>query len=205
MKVQLNLAALFGVLLSWSVHADTKNITMELDAAQLQQLHLQVGVGQIKLSTANTDKIQLRVDVTGEKRWWFFSHKVGDIELTKQRDGSKLSLSIDKDNTKQDWQLTIPESLAVRIDLGVGQFFAEQFIADAFVDVSVGQVSANLDTTHYQKILLTAGVGNVQLKNAPKETKSERHLVGGTLELEGSGQASFEASVGVGDISIAHQ
>lgn len=205
MKVQLILAALLGLVLNCFAYADSKTIAMELDALQLQQLHLQVGVGQIKLNTANTDKIQLRVDVTGEKRWWFFSHKVGDIELVKQHDGSSLSLSIDKDNTKQNWQLTIPQSLAARIDLGVGQVFAEEPNADTFIDVGVGQISVNLDTTLYQKILLTAGVGNVQLKNAPKETKSERHLVGGTLELEGEGQAIFEASVGVGDISLTHQ
>lgn len=205
MKLQLTLTALFSLMLSWSSFADVKTITMELDAAQLQLLQLQVGVGQIKIKTANTDTIQLRVDVSGEKRWWFFSHKVGDVELTQQRQDQQLMLRVEKENTKQDWQLTIPRQLAVSVELGVGQLFAEQFTADMHADIGVGQITAELDTNQYRQILLSAGVGNVQLKNAPTESKSERHLVGGSLELNSSGQATFEASVGVGDISLTHQ
>ncbi|MCH8538847.1 MAG: hypothetical protein LAT66_13880 [Alkalimonas sp.] len=205
MRMHYILAACLSVLLSWSTQADVKTIAMELDASELQQLTLQVGVGQIKLKTADTDIIELRVDVTGEKRWWFFTHKVGDVELNQQRTGHQLSLSIDKDNTKQDWQLTIPQSLAVRAELGVGQLYAEHLTADVYIDIGVGQISAKLDANQYQRIQLTAGVGNVQLKNAPSEAKSERHLVGGTLKLKGSGQSELKASVGVGDISLTHQ
>lgn len=205
MKLQLTLAALFSLILSLPAIADVKTIRMELDATQLQLLKLQVGVGQIKINTADIDTIQLTVDVKGEKRWWFFTHKVGDVELKQQRSNHQLMLSIEKDNTKQDWQLTIPQSLAVHAELGVGQLYAEQLTADVYVDLGVGQISVKLDANQYEQIALTAGVGNVQLQNAPNETKSDRHLVGGTLKLNGSGQATFEASVGVGDISLTHQ
>lgn len=205
MKLQQPIAVLFSLLLSWSVYAEVKTITYELDATDLQQLHLQVGVGLIKLTTADTDTIQLQVDVTGEKRWWFFSYKVDNVVLSQRRTNGTLTLSIDEDNTKQRWHLSIPRSLIVHADLGVGQFFAEQLAADTTIDVGVGQVSVNLDTNQFQQITLTAGVGNVQIKNAPAQTKLDRHLVGGSLEIKGSGLAVFEASVGVGDISLSHQ
>ncbi|MEE2023751.1 MULTISPECIES: hypothetical protein [Alkalimonas] len=185
-------------------HADEKRLELELDASSLQQLLIEVGVGQIQITPANTDRILLTVDVRGEKRWWFFSYKVGNAELRQQREGNTLRLSIPKDNTKQHWQLTVPAELAVKADLGVGQFYANNISSSYEIDVGVGQISSSLNAEQYQRIELSAGVGNVNLHNAPSNFKADRHLVGGSLEWTGQGNTEFKANVGVGDISLTH-
>ncbi|MEE2000536.1 hypothetical protein QWY20_03655 [Alkalimonas sp. MEB108] len=205
MKRLLFIAFLLFFTLPLSALADEKQLALELDASALNQLMVEVGVGQIQIETADTDRITLKVTVRGEKRWWFFSHKVGDVELKQQLANGQLQLSIPKDNTKQHWQLTVPASLAVKAELGVGQFYANHIRSSYEVDVGVGQISSSLNAEQFQRIELSAGVGNVNLHNAPSSFKTDRHLVGGSLEWSGPGSTTFKANVGVGDISLTHQ
>ncbi|MCC5825275.1 hypothetical protein [Alkalimonas sp.] len=205
MKRLLFITLLLTFSVAHTAFADEKRLELDIDASALTLLALEVGVGQIQINTADTDRILLRVDVRGEKRWWFFSHKVGDVELKQQLRDGRLYLSIPKDNTKQHWQLTLPAELAVKVELGVGQFYANRIHSSYDVDVGVGQISSSLNAEQFQRIELSAGVGNVNLHNAPSSFKAERHLVGGSLEWSGPGSTVFKANVGVGDISLTHK
>lgn len=200
----LPLISLFG-LLSCSSAANEKTIDHRLDASALQQLVLEVGVGQVNLHSSDSDQLEITVKLRGERRWWFFSHKVGDVELQPEQRNGELRLSIPKDNTHQQWQLRIPAHLSVQTDLGVGQVYLHQWRNPLQVDVGVGQINGSLNSSQFQQIELAVGVGNVGLSNANGSMQSERHLVGGTLNWSGSGQAVLKANLGVGDISLSHQ
>ena len=100
--------------------------------------------------------------------------------------------------------ISVPASLRLSIEMGVGELTVRGMEADLSLDLGVGELAIELSAGGVRSIELEAGVGETSLRTPGgriEETRS--HLVGSELEWrEGKGASKVSAEVGVGQISV---
>lgn len=165
-------------------------------------IHFDIPVGSLDLRTHNSDEVIINVRVKAQEDGWFSSDAdLDDAYLEKDISGSKVRLEIDLDDTVQEWEVTIPASANIDIDLGVGEIDLEDVEKDIFVDVGVGEVDIELASDDYDRIELESGVGATDLSGFRGED-SERNLVSESTYWRGNGRYQINVEVGVGEVDV---
>ncbi|CCQ10195.1 Secreted protein containing internal repeats [Pseudoalteromonas luteoviolacea B = ATCC 29581] len=203
-KTLFALISLF--VISTNVYAEeSKILTQHFDLEKKKQFILEVPVGRIDLQTNNSDKIDVRVEITpkNEGDSWFGS----DVNLDKfsieaKNTESELYLTIDSDEIEQIWQVTIPKSLALNLELGVGKVEVSDLANSATIEVGVGKVLINTALNDFKAINLDSGVGKTRVKGFEKNIEHNKNVVSSDVKYRGDGQYSIDVEVGVGDAKV---
>jgi hypothetical protein len=191
------------MLLSVSAFADTeKLISQKIDASELKSVRLEFPVGELSIETYDGHEIQLEIDIEAKRRWFSGKRDVDDIELDVQISGSRAYLEIDEKKIEQHWRVRIPASLALEIDVGVGEIQVESFVNTLEVEMGVGSVEVEVAGNSYDSIHVSSGVGDATINGFEEPASNERNFISAESLYRGDGDMEIEIEVGVGDIEV---
>ncbi|WP_438865436.1 hypothetical protein [Neptunicella sp.] len=196
-------AALFLALTTSTAMAkDSISLNDKFDIIEDSQIEIQVPVGEITLTTHEGNYIELSVIVEEQEHNWFSSADLDHVELTKNIRQSRVFLEIDEDNTKQTWQISVPSSASINLDMGVGQAVLTQLNRDIKAELGVGELRIEVASDNYRSIHLESGVGEASLQDFDS-AHSSRALMSSEANWQGNGKYLIDAQVGVGEVRVS--
>lgn len=184
-----------------SASAAAKQLSAQFPSAELTQLEIQNGVGEVKIEQSNDATISVEVKVKPAEKWLFKEADVDAATLESSVKNGRLTVSVPMDDTEQEWRVKIPKGMALDLQLGVGEIDIQAEPADINAAIGVGSFEAEVGLSNYKDVEMSAGVGEVSVKTTGK-VKEDRHLIGGDIHFKGHGSAKISVDVGVGDAVI---
>lgn len=155
-------AAAFGLLLvvpALACAAGSRTLTADIPANGINTLTLTAGVGEVRITPSNDDRVHVSVRLEQKSRefLWFFhwqsnttTREIESAQLVQQRSGERLDLSLgsssklDTNQVKQHWMLQVPARLALALDMKVGQVTVQGVAGGVNVNLNVGEI--DIDT-----------------------------------------------------------
>lgn len=195
------IAASLATIVTVPVFAkDSVHLEDRFEVREDSSVYIDISVGSLDLRTHDSNEIIIKVRVKEQEDKWF-SGDLDDVELDKDFSGSKIHLEIDADDTVQEWEVIIPASAHINVDLGVGEIDMEGVSKDIHVDVGVGEVDIELASDDYERIELESGVGATDLDGF-RNAANERHFISQESHWRGEGRYRIDVEVGVGDVDV---
>ena len=186
---------------------DSKTINQTIDVTQGQMIRLDVPVGTIRIDTCQCDQISLQVKVEPkDSDWSFFSSSdvnVDEAQLDINTDSQGIKLSINEEDTKQKWTLTVPQMSALDVELGVGEVDVNAFNHSIEVDLGVGSVSVDVNRQNYSSIELETGVGDTGVHGFDGKVENSRAMVSSSSRYTSNGEHQITIDVGVGEAQVS--
>lgn len=198
--------ALLGSALFASVDAmarDCRTIEQSFDATEVEQLTIDVHVGELDVRPSEDGRIHVEVEVCSRSSWFGMRRsKVDSALLDAGQASGELELKIRQDKFEEDWDVRMPATVALDADLGVGAMTIAGLSADISVDVGVGDAEISVRAEDYGRVSGDAGVGDIHVEASGGNSTSERAVVSDSVTWVADGSATIEADVGVGDVQI---
>jgi hypothetical protein len=183
-----------------------RTLTVEQPAAGIMRLVIDSGVGDIEVVGSEVAAITGSIEVSAKKSSHRKRNPVEQLELDARRAGATLYLEVkgvedDHHDWGEEWVLSVPKSLALSIDLGVGDVEARDLSGGVEVDLGVGEVTIEGEHAVHGRIDAECGVGDVELRT-PDGRQRGHGFIGKELQADGPGKAVINVDVGVGDVTI---
>ena len=208
MVLLLAVAALAG-----AAHAGekTREITRTIALEGDRILRIDLSVGEFRIEGGDTQEV--RIDLRVECRWGDdddcdrlldkvdletrTSERRQYIELVSDSSWRKTKLEIEGD-------FRVPRTVALEVDMGVGELEIEGVTADVSADLGVGELSIRIPAAAVRSVGLDAGVGEAKLLGAGTHVEGRRSMLVGSEVFwdEGEGEARVRAEVGVGEATV---
>jgi hypothetical protein len=210
--------------------AGSRTLTSAVDASAVTDLHLESGIGDVKITaTQGSDEVLIEVLLKPRRGGIFSSMRKAEREvaaasLKTRTDGATLMVGVDppaddERRFEEQWTIEIPARLAVEMDHGVGDVEITGMSSALELDSGVGDVAV---TQRAGSIALDLGVGTAVVRAPAVEVKMAEAasgvgdaritVKGETIEgggfishaasWQGDGSSMIEVSVGVGDAII---
>jgi hypothetical protein len=222
-------AAVLGLAIP-ATAARNRTIEETLPSQGVASVVLDTGVGDVELLTHDTDTIEIEVLLIPRRGGLFSSlasaeRAVERATLESRRQDDRLELRIDAEGSGDDrrfeerWTVTMPERLAVSLELGVGDLtvrgiaggiVAELGVGDADIEVPAGDVSLELGVgdarvtapaTAYGTVDCSGGVGDSRIDVGGRKITGDGFL-GHSASWLGDGPGTIEIEAGVGDARV---
>ncbi|MFY8327914.1 hypothetical protein [Pseudoalteromonas sp. ZZD1] len=205
MKKVLLLTA-FTVFMSATVNAKVEHeIKRNFTVDTQQTLDISFPVGSLEINTHDGNEIKISIELEDKNNGWFDNtDNLDELTLDSKQTASELTLSLDNDDVQQNWLVSVPRSLAVNVDLGVGDIEINDFTNSADIEVGVGAVRIDSQSDDYKYINLDSGVGDTRISGLTGDAKTSRKMVSSESEYSGNGTHTIKIEVGVGDIKVKH-
>ncbi len=221
------IAGLFGGS-SITAAGPTRTLKATIDVSNLETMILEAGVGDVNISSGDTGVVTVSVDLEPRRGGIFSSLKAAEkqvqkVELSSEISGTTLELGLENTDHdrrfEEDWTITIPVSLEVGIDLGVGDVTItgvsgaidlELGVGDAVIrnfegpldiELGVGDITIQGASAVCREVEAEAGVGDVRITVGNHRITGEG-FIAHSCDWEGTGEADIDAETGVGDIRI---
>lgn len=194
-----------ALLSSKSLYADAyKRIERHIDASSLSSIEIEAAVAEMEIEFHDGDMIELVIELEAERSWLSWRRgNVEDIELQEHQSDTNQYFGILDKKVQQQWRLTLPASLAVAIEVGVGDIELKGVSNNLEMDVGVGSVRVDIDDTDYGMIRASAGVGDSSIQGFGYErVDNERSFVSSDSFYNGDGELEMRIDVGVGDVEV---
>lgn len=233
-KVLGILAVLLAVfmMLAGAAHAADetgriRDIAKQWPAAGITKLELKGNVGDVRIRGGAGNEIRLELRLEGKRsRSWLGRSREGDpyaVELDARTSGDTLLLDLrgDRERVEEKWTLEIPERLAARVELGVGEMNirglsggvhlrlgvgdinAEVLEGDIDAEVGVGDARIRTSSKSYGRVSLEASVGDTHLELPNHTVKYPKPAgAGNRISLDGTGKDRIRVEAGVGDARL---
>ena len=183
-----------------------RSFTVDLPAEGITRLVIDCGVGDIEVVGSDVVAITGSVEVSAKKASQRKRNLLDQLELDARRAGGTLYLEVKGDEDDhhdwgEEWVLSVPKSLALSIDLGVGDVEARDLSGGVEVDLGVGEVTIEGEHAVFGRIHADCGVGDVELRT-PEGRQRGDGFIGHELRATGPGKAAIDVDVGVGEATI---
>jgi hypothetical protein len=190
------------------VGAESK--TFPLEGAR--RLELDVAVGDVRVQTGDGDRIEAKLELRCSTTSRRCRERAAELHLAPTRSGDDLSLRLrgygeDKrgmHHPEVDLRLVVPASLALFVDMGVGELEVDGVEGDVTVDLGVGEASVRVPEGAVRSVALDVGVGEAQLSPRQDESRHSGFLfLGNEVDWrDGSGASRIVIDVGVGEAQV---
>jgi len=160
-------------------------------------LHVRLSVGDIRITSGDSNKIRLRYTVKRHHR----SSSVKDVGVDFVIRGNDASIEFHApswNNTEVDVELEIPQNTSLDVHQKVGDLTIEDIAGDKDLTLSVGDIRVARSRTDYRRVDASTSIGDVN-GNGYGETSG---WLGKTLKYHGDGKYELRAHVSVGDITL---
>lgn len=182
---------------------DSKLIKETIDIDKGHHVVVAVPVGSLEVETCACNEMSISVRVEPSNDGWFSSGKnVEDAELSIKRSQDEISFEVDMEKTKQKWRVTVPQSSAMDVEMGVGAVNIYNFDNSLNAEVGVGEVEVEVQQDNYQSIRLETGVGETKIRGMNGDTKTKRAVVSSKTRYSGNGDHDIRIEVGVGGAAV---
>lgn len=175
----------------------------EFAGRDVQHLTIENSVGEIIVRASDDKTIRVSVILEGN-RSGILRRKadVSDVDISVQRDGGRLTLSMDVDNVNARWLVHAPPMEKMTLDLGVGNLRVEHLEAAIAIDVGVGNAEVQTRRAWLGEFDASVGVGGISV-NGLNGYSNQRQIVAEQGRGRGDGEYSLSVDVGVGDIDVS--
>lgn len=210
--------------------ADSKTMTRTLQAADIDTLDLDSGIGDVTISGRDgLEEVTIEVVLT-PRRGGFFSSKrkaerdveAATLAASVERDKLKLTITPDDDEDRrfeEQWIIEMPSRLRVQLehgvgdvvirgvaggiemDSGVGDVEVETAEGDIEIDLGVGTAKVRGPASAFGEVEAAGGVGNARITVRGEEIEGGG-FVSHSASWSGEGRDRIEVSVGVGDAIV---
>jgi len=210
---------------------DSRTLTQSVPIGSINRMDLDTGIGDVEINAvAGAEEIMVEVVLTPRRGGFFSSKRRAEQEveaatLSAKTSGERVQLAImpeadDDRRFEENWSVTIPATVAVWLDHGVGDIRIlgadagidiESGVGEVRIEVAGGNISIDLGVgtavvrsraEAFASAEGAAGVGDARL-TVRGEKISSGGFVGHSATWEGDGASHIEVSVGVGDAVIS--
>jgi len=171
-------------------HADARDFTAG------GTLHVRLGVGDLRISRGDSNKIHLRYTVKSRRE-----RNVKDAKVDFEVHGKDARIefhSPTSGNTQFDVELEVPPNTSLDVHEKVGDMIVENVEGDKDLSLSVGDIRVDAGHSGYRLVHASTSIGDVN-GNGYGETSG---WLGKTLKYHGEGKYELRAHVSVGDITL---
>lgn len=206
---------------------DPLTLSLDHSATGVAVVDLDAEVGEVEIRGAPVDTVSVRVTLRNRKRWLESSRREEEwlrrAAIVPTLAGSTLRLRLEprpwKGGWEADWSVTVPATVAIRLDagvgdvriaavgggitadLGVGDVTLFDVKGDILVDVGVGEVEVTAAWSDFGAVRLGCGVGKTALRT-PAGRQVGKGFAGSSLSVNGPGSARLEVDTGVGAVTV---
>lgn len=166
-------------------HVGPRTLSVDLPAAGLDTLALQVGVGEMRVTASSDDEVHAEVTLRPKEREFLgFLHwsggtarDIASAAIQQQRKDRRLTLSLDfgdrdRDNIKQEWVVQVPARLKLDSVMNVGEMDiagvaggvgAKLDVGELEIDVPKGSIDADVNVGEIRAKSGSGHPGRIQL------------------------------------------
>ena len=173
------LCASLLALLPLAAQADSpRTLSTDIPVAGIDTVALEIGVGEVHVTTSSDDKVHARVTLRRKQRefMWFFhwmtegsSSAIAAASLDQHSSGGRLELSLalphqdEQQDVDQEWDLQLPARLKLVTDMQVGNLSIEGVAGGVKAKLNVGELTLDLPKG---AIDAEVNVGEIRAKSA---------------------------------------
>jgi len=190
------------------VRTESKSFAVE-DA---RRLTLDVPVGEVRVE-AGGDRIEVRLELRCGEHSGRCRERAASLDLAPTRSGEDVSLRLrgyddegkhGTNHPEVDLHITMPASLSLSVDMGVGDLEVDGLEGDLTVDIGVGEARLDVPESAVRSVALDVGVGEAQLSPRPREAHRQGFLfLGNEVDWrDGIGTSRIVVGVGVGEARV---
>jgi hypothetical protein len=174
-----------------------------------QRVRLEFPVGELKVIPTDESRVRfdLRVRCRGrsDERCEELANR---LVLDSDDEGSTLHLKLQK---YPKWgnhgmtvmgELRVPRSLAVQIEMGVGELDIDGIEGDLDVELGVGEAAIRAPKAHAGRVSVETGIGDASIRGGGSDTESRGFIGSHATWSAGSGRSAVRLHVGVGEGSV---
>ena len=148
--------------------------------------------------------VTVRIEPKNDKGWFGSEVDLSDIELSHSQSAGSLNLKLDNDDIQQSWYVKMPKSMAIDVELGVGDIEINDASNSVDIELGVGAVRIDSALDDYKRIELDTGVGDTKIRGLKNDANTSRKVVSSHSSYRGNGQYAIDVEVGVGDIKVTN-
>jgi len=207
MKKLLCVAAIgLALTTTYAMAKDSRELNHNFAVSGASQLDIDFPVGSLEVESYDGSEVvvTVRIEPKNDNSWFSSNVDLSDIELSHSQSASSLSLKLDNDDIQQNWHVKMPKSMAIDVELGVGDIEINDASNSVEIELGVGAVRIDSALDDYKRIELDTGVGDTKIRGLKNDGKTSRKVVSSHSSYRGNGQYDIEVEVGVGDIKVTH-
>ena len=209
MKLALTLAALLGLAAvpARATVLETEPRTFPVTAHH--RVRLEFPVGQLKVIPSDESRVRFALRVRCSGRSDGRCQELADqLVLDSDNEGNTLHLKLHK---YPKWhnhgmtvigELRVPRSLAVQIEMGVGELDIDGIEGDLDVDLGVGEADIRAGRQHAGHVSVETGIGDARIRGGGSGTESRGFIGSHATWTSGSGRSDVRLHVGVGEATV---
>ncbi len=174
-----------------------------------QRVRLEFPVGELKVIPSDEAHVRfdlrVRCSVGSEERCEEMANR---LVLDSYDEGNTLHLKLHKypkwsnHGMKVMGELRVPRSLAVKIDMGVGELNIEGIEGDLDVELGVGEAAIRSPRKHAGHVSVETGIGDASIHGGGSDTESHGFIGSHATWSAGNGRSDVRVHVGVGEGSV---
>ena len=174
-----------------------------------ERVRLEFPVGQLKVIPTDEPRVRFALRVRCNGRSDERCAEIADrLVLDSDDEGSTLHLNLHK---FPKWnhrgmtvmgELRVPRSLAVKIEMGVGELDIDGIEGDLDVDLGVGEAAIRAPKSHAGHVSVETGIGDANIHGGGSDTESHGFIGSHATWTAGSGRSAVRLHVGVGEGSV---
>ena len=174
-----------------------------------QRVRLEFPVGELKVIPTDESRVRfdlrVRCSFGSEERCERMANR---LVLDSDDEGSTLHLKLQKypkfgnHGMKVMGELRVPRSLAVKIEMGVGELDIDGIEGDLDVDLGVGEAAVRAPRNHAGHVSVETGIGDARIHGGGSDTESHGFIGSRATWSAGSGRSDVRVHVGVGEGTV---
>ena len=207
MKKLLCVAAIgLALTTTYAMAKDSRELNHNFAVSGASQLDIDFPVGSLEVESYDGSEVvvTVRIEPKNDNSWFSSDVDLSDIELSHSQSASSLSLKLDNDDIQQNWHVKMPKSMAIDVELGVGDIEINDASNSVEIELGVGAVRIDSALDDYKRIELDTGVGDTKIRGLKNDVNTSRKVVSSHSSYRGNGQYDIEVEVGVGDIKVTN-
>ncbi|MEW6337411.1 MAG: hypothetical protein ACOY3Y_21525 [Acidobacteriota bacterium] len=183
-----------------------RTFTFGREAGVLTGVAIEAGVAEVEVVAADVTAVSVEVDIESSKSRSRVQKIVDRLELRAEERGGRLHLQVanapdhDRDYSEV-WTVQIPRTLALELEVGVGDLRILDVAASVSVEAGVGDIRIEGEHGAFGRVRASCGVGDVEIRT-PEGRADSDGFIGKSASHRGPGKADLDVEAGVGDITI---
>lgn len=207
MKKLLCVAAIgLALTTTYAMAKDSRELNHNFAVSGASQLEIDFPVGSLEVENYDGSEVvvTVRIEPKNDKGWFGSEVDLSDIELSHSQSAGSLNLKLDNDDIQQSWYVKMPKSMAIDVELGVGDIEINDASNSVDIELGVGAVRIDSALDDYKRIELDTGVGDTKIRGLKNDANTSRKVVSSHSSYRGNGQYAIDVEVGVGDIKVTN-